>query len=301
MAAIAPDGWRPGAPAAVTLKRRTDKSSLQLERFPVSILATTPPDRLKEILEEGDDGLAARFLYAWPGPRPHCPLANGRIAADDDALKMLRRIGRLARTPEDPLVLVLRPARRGSLRRLPGRPARRPARDRRAGGGLAGQGTIDRGAAGRRAGVARLVGQRCAGPARPYRPRAGRGRRGAVDGLFPAACARRARPRGADRLPSDRVQRVARWLKEGRVKVVVARGHQARCAGAGPSMPSAPTRCSIGCTALGIVRPDRATTQDGPWPSSPALACQSGLGGRVKGLAGIPEIPDNSSAGPNSE
>jgi hypothetical protein len=96
------EAWSAGG---VTLKRRTDKSSLHLERFPVSILATTPPDRLKEVLEEGDGGPAARFLYAWPGPQPYCPLANGKIARDDDALKMLRRISRLARTPDDPLVL----------------------------------------------------------------------------------------------------------------------------------------------------------------------------------------------------
>src|SRR4029077_18704053 len=38
------EAWNAGS---ATLKRRTDKSSLQLERFPVSILATTPPDRLK--------------------------------------------------------------------------------------------------------------------------------------------------------------------------------------------------------------------------------------------------------------
>ena len=96
------EAWSAGE---VALKRRTDKSSLQLERFPVSILATTPPDRLREILEEGDDGPAARFLYAWPGAQPYCPLANGKIAADDDALKMLLRLSRLARTPDDPLVL----------------------------------------------------------------------------------------------------------------------------------------------------------------------------------------------------
>ena len=40
-----------------------------------------------------------------PVPQPYCPLASGRIATDDDALRMLRRLGRLARTPDDPLVL----------------------------------------------------------------------------------------------------------------------------------------------------------------------------------------------------
>ena len=41
------EAWRAGG---VTLRRRTDKSPLHLERFPVSILATMPPDRLREVL-----------------------------------------------------------------------------------------------------------------------------------------------------------------------------------------------------------------------------------------------------------
>ena len=94
--------WNSGS---VTVKRRTDKEARQLERCAVSILATTLPDDLREMLQEGDDRLAARFLYAWPGPQPYCPLANDKVAPDDDALKMLRRISRLARGPEDPLVL----------------------------------------------------------------------------------------------------------------------------------------------------------------------------------------------------
>ena len=93
------------AAAGVTLDRPRSKAALRLQSFPVGILGTLQSDRLKEALQEGDDGLAARFLYAWPGAQPYRPLADCRIARDDEALTMLRRVDRLARTPDDPLVL----------------------------------------------------------------------------------------------------------------------------------------------------------------------------------------------------
>ena len=95
-------GWDAGA---VTIERQRGKTPLHLESFPVSVLATIQPDRLKEALRENDDGLAARFLYAWPGAQPYRALADLRLARDDEALGMLRRLARLARTPGDPLVL----------------------------------------------------------------------------------------------------------------------------------------------------------------------------------------------------
>jgi len=95
-------GWAAGA---VTIERGARKLPLHLERFPVSILGTIEPDRLKEAFTEDDTGVAARFLYAWPGPQPYRALSPREIAGDDEALAMLRRISRLARTPDDPLVL----------------------------------------------------------------------------------------------------------------------------------------------------------------------------------------------------
>jgi hypothetical protein len=71
----------------------------------VSILATLQPDRVAETLREDDDGIANRFLYVWPGPQPYRGLRALKIARDDEALNMLRRLSRLARTPADPLVL----------------------------------------------------------------------------------------------------------------------------------------------------------------------------------------------------
>ena len=70
-------GWDAGA---VTIERQRGKTPLRLESFPVSVLATMQPDRLKEALREDDDGLAARFLYAWPGAQPYRALADLRLA-----------------------------------------------------------------------------------------------------------------------------------------------------------------------------------------------------------------------------
>ena len=93
------------AAGGVTPDRPKSKEPLRLQSFPVGILGTLQSDQLREALQESDDGLAARFLYAWPGAQPYRPLADCRIARDDEALTMLRRVARLARTPDDPLVL----------------------------------------------------------------------------------------------------------------------------------------------------------------------------------------------------
>ena len=71
----------------------------------VSTLTTLHPNRLGDALREDDDGFAARFLYAWPGLQPFRGLDALKIARDDEALNMLRRLLRLARTAADPLVI----------------------------------------------------------------------------------------------------------------------------------------------------------------------------------------------------
>ena len=95
--------WNAGA---VTIERQRGAMPLHLESLPISVLATIQPDRLQAALRDSDDALAARFLYAWPGAQPYRALADLRLARDDEALAMLRRLSRLARTPGDPLVLV---------------------------------------------------------------------------------------------------------------------------------------------------------------------------------------------------
>ena len=87
------------------------------ERCPMSVLISIRPDRLMASLGKDDprkgnprqdeDGLAARLLYGWPDPPAFRPIAERRAARDDQALDLLRSIGRVARSPADPLVLAL--------------------------------------------------------------------------------------------------------------------------------------------------------------------------------------------------
>jgi hypothetical protein len=79
-------------------------------RCPLSVLVSIRPDRLVEALRKGDDGLAARFLYAWPDAPGWRPLAERRSAHDEQALDLLRHIACVARPPADPLVLALDPS-----------------------------------------------------------------------------------------------------------------------------------------------------------------------------------------------
>ena len=126
-------------------------------------------------------GPARSLIARWP---------NGKIAKDDDALRMLRRIGRLARTPDDPLALSF--DQRG-VEAFDGFLAGLHA-DRRRTEGLEaawlgkGWSTVAR-----LAGALELLawsGTGRAGSARPYRPRAGRGCCGAagraISGRTPA-------------------------------------------------------------------------------------------------------------------
>jgi hypothetical protein len=266
------EAWNAGS---VTLQRRTDKSSLQLEKFPLSILATTPPDSLKEVLEEGGEGPAARFLYAWPGPQPYCPLASGKIAKDDDALRMLRRISRLARTPDDPLVLAF--DQRG-VEAFDGFLAGLHA-DRRRTEGLEaawlGKGWST---------VARLAGAlellAWSGTGAPGLPgHIGREQVEAAAALWTGYFRPHARAVFDCAAPSDfdgRVRRVARWLKEGGATVVSRTDVRRRALGQAVNAEDT-NMVLYRLHFLGFVRPDRSHDHEGPgrpasrWLVNPAL------------------------------
>jgi len=266
------EAWSAGG---VTLKRRTDKSSLHLERFPVSILATTPPDRLREVLEQGDDGPAARFLYAWPGLQPYRPLANGKIARDDDALKMLRRISRLARTPDDPLVLSLD---RHGVEAFDGFLAGLHA-DRRKTEGLEAA-WLGKG----RSTVARLAGAlellAWSGSDAPGLPgHIGREQVEAAAALWTGYFRPHARAVFDRAAPSDfdrRVRRVARWLMECGVTVVSREDIRRRALGQTVNA-SDTNQVLYRLDFLGFVRPDLADDRAGRgrparrWRVNPAL------------------------------
>jgi hypothetical protein len=95
------------AAAGVTINRRSRSQPLHLRKFPVSVIGSIQPDRIAESLSGGDDGMAARFLYAWPDPPPYCPLGDRGIADDDMALSGLQALAGVVGTVEKPLVLAL--------------------------------------------------------------------------------------------------------------------------------------------------------------------------------------------------
>ena len=132
-------GWMAGA-ITVAPPRQPARS---LARFAVSILETVRPERLKAALEAGDDGMAARFLFAWPGPQPYRALAVLQSSRDEDILQRLRALSRLARSADDPCVINV-DARAAAPRSTPSWPgctpsAARPRAWRRRGWARAGR------------------------------------------------------------------------------------------------------------------------------------------------------------------
>src|SRR5260370_249872 len=71
----------------------------------VSIVGSLDPERLDAALEGTGDGLAARFLYVWPGPAPYRSLRTLKPTREDEMVNALQRISRAVGTPEKPLVL----------------------------------------------------------------------------------------------------------------------------------------------------------------------------------------------------
>lgn len=87
--------WRDGADGCFTpLKGMT--SARHLEDLELSMLGTVEPDGVASQMQHGGDGLAARFLYAWPHPVPYCPLAQRTHPANDAVLLSLRRLLQLS-------------------------------------------------------------------------------------------------------------------------------------------------------------------------------------------------------------
>ena len=74
--------------------------------LPVSVLCSLHPDGLAEALEGTPDGLAARFLFAWPSPPAQRGLIDDKPPREDEAVTMLHRIGGAVGTPDRPLTLV---------------------------------------------------------------------------------------------------------------------------------------------------------------------------------------------------
>jgi hypothetical protein len=73
----------------------------------LSILGCLDPARLDDALRGGDDGRAARFLYAWPRRAPWRGFLERPALRESDAVNALDRIARTVGDPGSPLALTL--------------------------------------------------------------------------------------------------------------------------------------------------------------------------------------------------
>src|SRR6202030_1955529 len=84
--------------------RRSRTQPLHLPKFPVSVVGSVQPDRLAEAFQGSDDGMAARFLYAWPELPEYTSLMDRRIPRDDMAWAMLQHIAAVSNA-DQPLTM----------------------------------------------------------------------------------------------------------------------------------------------------------------------------------------------------
>ena len=92
------------AAAGITVNRRSRTTPLHLPKFPVSVVGSIQPDRLAEAFQGSDDGMAARFLYAWPDLPKYTSLMDRRVPRDDLALALLQHIAAVS-NQEQPLTM----------------------------------------------------------------------------------------------------------------------------------------------------------------------------------------------------
>ncbi|MCW5712877.1 DUF3987 domain-containing protein, partial [Shinella sp.] len=87
---IALAGWRAGE---VQVAATPQAETVALERFPLGIVGALQLDEFAASLGEGDNDLAACFLYAWPEPRS-CASLDGPVADCQEMHALLRRLNR---------------------------------------------------------------------------------------------------------------------------------------------------------------------------------------------------------------
>jgi hypothetical protein len=94
--------WRAGWQARDVLLHR-GRGRFEAEAFAVGVTGALRAERLPEVLDEDAHSLAPCFLYAWPGLARW--RGHGSATAEEDAVKMLRRIDKLAASAAYPGVL----------------------------------------------------------------------------------------------------------------------------------------------------------------------------------------------------
>jgi hypothetical protein len=86
------EAWNGGA--YVCDRVRYHGAPVRIEHASLAILGGMVPDRLREVLADADDGLAARLIYVWPEPMPIARLADH---GDDNTAQRRNRLMTAAR------------------------------------------------------------------------------------------------------------------------------------------------------------------------------------------------------------
>ena len=92
------------------VERKTAPKPIVVPRLALAVTGGTQPEKLAEMFREADDGLLARFVWAWPAPRQfHLSRRVPNVAFATDALDCLRQLEMSLATPEEPAAPILVP------------------------------------------------------------------------------------------------------------------------------------------------------------------------------------------------
>ena len=96
--------WRDGVDGCF-MPLKGMKNARDFELLEASMLTSIEPDRVAAEMERSGDGLAARFLYAWPHPAPFRPFADRTGPESVGVTASLRRLLLFGSRDRDSLVL----------------------------------------------------------------------------------------------------------------------------------------------------------------------------------------------------
>ena len=98
--------WLAGWSGGEAIAKQPGSWPIDVPRFPLSIVGALRPEHLAAAFDAGDDGLATRFLYAWP-EAVTCASLSDKPADGAGVRAMLRRISALAAPAGSPGTLPL--------------------------------------------------------------------------------------------------------------------------------------------------------------------------------------------------
>jgi len=101
------------------VERQKNPEPIVVQRLAVAVMGGTQPDKLAEMFKDADDGLLARFLWAWPEPRPFKLSRRApNVEFATEALDRLRLLEMTPATMETPAAPMLVPLATSALEML---------------------------------------------------------------------------------------------------------------------------------------------------------------------------------------